>query len=60
MNKKNNRKLEKKSSRHNPPNIKNKIKALILVYKLYGTPIKVVNQETYFEIFKENNLSKCF
>ena len=57
-NNKNNKKiLHKKSSRYIIPNIKNKLKALVLVYKLFGIPIKVVSQETLSEIFKEPNIS---
>ena len=50
--------LNKKSSIFSIPNIKNKLKALILVYKNVGTPTKVVSQETFSEIFNEPNLSK--
>ena len=57
--KKNNKiKLYKKNSRFSIPNIENKIKALIFVYKNFGTPIKVVSQETFYEIFKEPKISK--
>ena len=48
----------KRSSRIISYNLKTKIKALILVYKIYGTPVKVVSQKTFYEIFKEPKLSK--
>lgn len=55
---KNKHEIKKKSSRSNPDNIRNKIKALISVYKLYGTPIKIVSEEIFTEIFNDPKLSK--
>ena len=50
--------MHKKSSRFTIPNIQNKLKALIIVFKRFGTPIRVVSQEKFCEIFKEPNIRK--